>query len=325
MKPLLLGLILLPLLAVARQPASAASDVTSSNPPQSDAGQSENDTELESLLQRSWRIDHFRGFDNLLIGYRDRPDMVLLSRGPRSSTRIDTERLIQLKPAKTGVEAQDLVIFKSGKLRGTGILVDDLGPNRPMQIRMWLPALRKVRRFSEPDQDDIWGGSHLTYGDLYLRRVEDESHRRVEGGSFPDCLDDAADMGHWANSRLKTELQPWCGLVQRELVWIESRPRQQSEHYDRRLRLLDAKTGAEYQSEYFLKGRRVKRLQKNWFAVDSERPDALVYGFWSVKVFDEAGAVRAESLAWVPRDAYEWNRRVSPKLWSEKTLRRIKR
>jgi hypothetical protein len=306
MKRLLLLLILLPAAAMARSPAGS-------------------DIDLEALLQRSWRIDHFRGFDNLLIGYRNKPDMVLLSRGPRSSTRIDTERLIQLRPVEAGIEARDLVLFKSGKLRGTGILVDDYGPDRPMQIRMWLPALRKVRRFSEPSQDDIWGGSHLTYGDLYLRRPEDETHRRVEGGAFPDCLEDAAEIGRWANRRLKTRLQPWCGLARRELVWIESRPLRPSPHYDRRLRLLDAATGAEYQSEYFKEGRRVKRLQKNWFAVDPERPEALVYGFWSVRIFAAGGGISAESLAWVPREAYEWNRRVSPKLWSEKTLRRLKR
>jgi len=44
-----------------------------------------------------------------------------------------------------------------------------------------------------------------------------------------------------------------------------------------------------------------------------------------VLLFDKAGAVTAESLAWVPLEAYEWNRKVKPSLWSEKTLRRIKR
>ncbi len=284
------------------------------------------DKALDELLQRSWRVDHFRGFDNLLIGYRGKPDMVLLSRGPRSSTRIDTERLIQLRPKNPRLEAQDLVIFKSGKLRGTGILVDDYGPDKPMQIRMWLPALRKVRRFSEPDQDDIWGGSHLTYGDLYLRRPEDETHRLVDAGELPECLEDAAAIGRrWANATLKIELEPWCGLAGRRLLRVESRPLQPSPHYDRRLRLIDADSGAEYESDYFIGERRVKRLQKNWQPASPGEQEGLIYTTWSVLLFDEAGAVTAESLAWVPLEAYEWNRKVKPSLWSEKTLRKIKR
>lgn len=283
------------------------------------------DSDLNDLLERSWRVDHFRAFDNLLIGYRDKPDMVLLSRGPKSTTRIDSERMIQLKPKNPQLQARDLVIFKTGKLRGTGILIDDYGPGRPMQLRMWLPALRKIRRFSEPDPDDIWGGSHLTYGDLYLRRPHDETHGHVEGPEPPDCLEDAAAIGRWANGRLKTRIEPWCGLSQRPLTWVESRPRRPSPHYDRRLRLLDGETGAEYQSEYFLGGRLVKRLQKNWQPVSADRPDGLVWTFWSVRLFDEAGQVTAESLAWAPLEAYEWNRRVKPSLWSEKTLRRIRR
>jgi len=289
------------------------------------SAQEPQDDALQELLQRSWSVDHFRGFEQLLIGYRSKPDMVLLSRGPRSSMRIDSERLINLKPANPRLEAQDLVIFKSGKLRGTGILVDDYGPDRPMQIRMWLPALRKVRRFSEPDPDDIWGGSHLTYGDLYLRRPEDETHRRVQAGAFPECLEDAADIGRWAASRLKTRLEAWCGLSGKRLLWVESRPRKSSPRYDRRLRLIDADSGAEYQSEYFLDGRLVKRLQKNWQSLRDSGPDRLLWTFWSVKLFAPDGSVQAESLAWVPREAYEWNRRLGAKLWSEKTLRRIKR
>ncbi len=288
-------------------------------------GQTPQKDSLRQLLQRGWAVEHFRGFEQLLIGYRDRPDMVLLSRGTRSTTRIASERLINLRPANPKLEAQDLVLFKSGKLRGTGILVDDYGPGKPMQIRMWLPALRKVRRFSEPDPDDIWGGSHLTYGDLYLRRPDDESHRRVQAGAFPECLRDAADIGRWADQRLDTRLEPWCGLRGKRLWWVESRPLRPSPRYDRRLRLIDADSGAEYQSEYYLDGRLVKRLQKNWQSLSGSGPDRPLWTFWSVKVFDPAGRVEAESLAWVPPEAYEWDRRLSPKSWSEKTLRRIRR
>ena len=282
------------------------------------------DNQADAIAHQVYFVDHFYAFDNLLVGYRSAPDMILLSHSGKSVSTMKTERYITHQPKQKSLKTQDLVIFKTGKLRGTGILVDDFKQQQPMQIRMWLPALRKIRRFSEPELDDIWGGSHLTYGDLYLRRPEHETHEVVAPNASVSCLEDAASFNHWVAKHLKQRLQPWCDFDPEGLLWLKSTPREPSPWYDYRLRLIDRETHAEYQVEYFKAGDLVKRTQKNWHPAGLDDQRAQIWNFWTVKLF-ENGSISGESIAWIDEESYQWNQPVTRRLWSEKSLRQIKR
>lgn len=281
-------------------------------------------TDANHIAGQSYFVEHFYAFDNLLIGYRRLPDMQLLNLGQSKVSEILTERFVSHQPEQKGVKTQDLTIFKSGKIRGTGILVDDYVEDKPMQIRMWMPALRKIRRFSEPALDDIWGGSHLTYGDLYLRRPEHETHQLLTLENPPQCLEDASSFTNWTKDYLEKPIKPWCELSDTRWLLLKSTPVENSPWYDYRLRWIDAESFAEYQVEYFQHERLVKRLQKNWHATGLADPRALLWNFWSVIVFDGDKRV-GESLAWISDDSYQWNQSVDARLWSEKSLRQIKR
>ncbi len=280
--------------------------------------------DASAIAEQVYFVDHFYAFDNLLVGYKSAADMLLLSHSGKSLSRIETERFITHRPRQPALKTQDLVIFKSGKLRGTGILVDDFKQQQPMQIRMWLPALRKIRRFSEPELDDIWGGSHLTYGDLYLRRPEHEEHELLAANEPAACLADAASFNDWTAELLQQSLQPWCDFNRDRLILLKSTPLEPSPWYDYRLRLIDRDSYAEYQVEYFRAGRLVKRTQKNWHPVGLSDQRAQVWNFWTVKVFED-GEVAGESIAWIDDDSYMWNQPVDDRLWSERSLRRIRR
>lgn len=269
-------------------------------------------------------VDHFYAFDNLLIGYDKRPMMQLFSYSGKSVSQIATQRMITHQPAKAELKTRDLVIFRNGKLKGTGMLVDDFKALKPMLVKMWLPSLRKIRRFSEPDLDDIWGGSHLTYGDLYLRRPIHEQHELISDDNPGFCLSDPESMKTWIGERLDAELSAWCDIQQRTLLLLKSIPVEPSPHYDYRLRWVDPESYAEYQVEYFKGGERVKRIQKNWHSSGLDDPRAQIWNFWSVRVF-ENGKTVGESLAWVDDEAYQWNIPVDSRQWSERSLRKIRR
>ena len=86
-------------------------------------------------------------------------------------------------------KAQDLAIFRSGKLKGTGMLITDYVDDAKSQSYMiWLPALRKIRRFAQPAHDDAWGGSDFTFGDVALRKPFHETHELLGKETFNDCL-----------------------------------------------------------------------------------------------------------------------------------------
>jgi hypothetical protein len=278
----------------------------------------------QQIAEQVYFVDHFYAFDNLMVGYKKRPKMHLFNYSGKKVSQIDTERMITHRPSKPELKTQDLVIFRSGKLKGTGLLVDDFKQLTPMQVKMWLPALRKIRRFSEPDQDDIWGGSHLTYGDLYLRRPQHEVHEVVSREEPGFCLEDPVAMNQWIEDRLEQPLTPWCNSAQRELILMKSTPKETSPHYGYRLRWIDPVSFAEYQVEYFKDKQLAKRTQKGWRPAGLDDPRAQVWNFWCVRVFKD-DQVSGESIAWVDDDAYQWNVDVNSRLWSERSLRKIRR
>ncbi len=276
------------------------------------------------VSEQVYFVDHFYAFDNVLIGYQSAPDMLLLSQSGGAPSLIKTERMITHVPQQKGLKSSDLVIFKSGKLKGTGILLDDFTQEKPLQIKMWLPGLRKIRRFAEPALDDIWGGSHLTYGDLYLRRPRHEHHEWVTLENLPECLEDIEHINVWSHKLLKKDVRRWCDFDSDELIAIKSTPVETSPWYDYRIRLIDRHSYAEYQSEYFKSNQLVKRTQKNWHDTHLTDPRAMIWNFWTVVIFEDGKRI-GESLAWIEDHSYAWNQAIKKNLWSERTLRKIRR
>ncbi len=134
-------------------------------------------------------VNRFQSVRNISYGVGD-SRLVVLNLPPGKGPRINAlERQRRNDYSDGRIAARDRVVFRSGKLRGTGILVTDyVDPASDSSYMIWLPGLRKIRRFAEPDQGDIWSGSNLTYGDVYLRRAEDETHELLDEVPFPDCL-----------------------------------------------------------------------------------------------------------------------------------------
>lgn len=63
--------------------------------------------------------------------------------------------------------------------KGAGFMRWAYTPESKKNAEQWiyLPVLRKIRRVSVRDQNDAFLGSDLTYGDITLRRPEDDMHK----------------------------------------------------------------------------------------------------------------------------------------------------
>jgi len=104
-------------------------------------------------------------------------------------TTITVERYLNNDYSDGTTNTQDIAIFRSGKLQGTGMLITDYtDENKSQSYSIWLPALRKIRRFAEPAHDDAWGGTDFTFGDVTLRKPKDETHELLGTETFSDCL-----------------------------------------------------------------------------------------------------------------------------------------
>lgn len=266
-------------------------------------------------------VNRFAAVRNVSYGDDDSP-IVVLDRSAGGRMVVNTlERWRRNDYPDGAVAARDLVIFRSGKLRGTGILVTDYrdaAAGRAYSI--WLPSLRKVRRFTEPDPADSWGNTNLTYGDIYTRRPDDETHELLGRTAFEGCLG-ATELTDGQHDRRTRELpQADCSVRGRPAYRLRSRPKRPDPGYDERIVSVDVDTFADYRSVYYRAGEVVKVIDKSWRSMGLKDPRAQYWVYW----YAHTASSGQEGMAFVPPDKVHWNSDLDPDLWTEQSLRRIR-
>ena len=116
-------------------------------------------TDANAIIDQVYYVNHFYGFKNYAITRKGRKDItVLLSKSAGSAPTTNTlERYLNNDYNDGVTNAQDLAIFRSGKLKGTGMLITDyVEEGKSQSYMIWLPALRKIRRFAQPGHDESW-------------------------------------------------------------------------------------------------------------------------------------------------------------------------
>ena len=222
------------------------------------------------------------------------------------------------------IKAQDLAIFRSGKLKGTGMLITDYQDDAKSQSYMiWLPALRKIRRFAEPAHDDAWGGSDFTFGDVTLRKPFHETHELLGKETFNDCLGYIA-FGDKEHTRYTKNLpkEGSCSHKGKEVYKVKSTTKFENWWYDTRISYIDAKTFADYRSEYFKGDEKVKVIDRDWVPLGvGDDPRAVGWGYW----YGTTLATNNQTWAVIPSKVNAVDATYKDDWWSEKTLRKIKK
>jgi hypothetical protein len=242
------------------------------------------------------------------------------SAGSEPST-ITVERYLNNDYSDGVTNGQDIAIFRSGKLKGTGMLITDfIDDNKSQSYSIWLPALRKIRRFAEPAQDDAWGGTDFTFGDVTLRKPKDETHELLGKETFNDCLG-AIPKEESKNKYLPNPPDAACDHKGVEVYKLKSTTKRENWWYDYRISYIDTKTFADYRTDYFKGDKKIKVIDRDWQTLGQDDPRAQYWGYWYGKSFDSGH----ETWAVIPREIVQFNQPWDADFWSESTLRKIKR
>jgi hypothetical protein len=269
----------------------------------------------QQVAENIYFVNHFFAVDNISYGDRRHPMSLLNVPQKGRSRHYLMERHLNNRYEQGEIKARDLAIFRSGKLRSTGILLDIYkDEQRPLGFSIWLPALRKIRRHAQPDQADVWGGSVFTYGDIYLRKPDDERHELLGEVVFETCLK-AVSSSQWHVP------PPWCKIRGVTVLKMRSYPRKPHWWYDYRDQYIDPHSFADYRSEYYKNGSRIKVIDKAWESMKLKDPRAQYWLYWYGEDFTSG----AKGMAWAAKSHIKWNRQVSRKLWSLATLRKLSR
>jgi hypothetical protein len=274
----------------------------------------------EDIARQVYFVNHFYAFGNIAYGGDDRPRPVVLERLDDGTVGATSFERYANHVYEGAIKSRDLVIFRSGKLRGTGILVTDYRQGA-MDFLVWLPALRKTRRFAEPSPGERWGNSILTYGDIYLRRPDHERHALLGIERFGECLGELSPERLGPHRYAGLLPAGSCEPKGRRVYRLRSEPVADDWWYDHRIRWVDVESFADYRSLYYKDGKLVKRLDKDWRSAGLEDPRALYWHYWYARDPQRAD----EAVAVAPVGAVAWDLPLPARLWSESTLRRLKR
>jgi hypothetical protein len=273
-----------------------------------------------SVMQQVYFVNRHFAFENLMIGTKSSPVRMLTRQGERLSTGNTLIRSLNNAPTKSGVLFQDKVHFPTGKIRGTAILVTGYR-DRSASYSLWLPQLRKVRRISEPAHDDRWGGSPLTYGDVYFRKPGHETHELLGSETFDDCLGMFVLTADIPRHKLTGLPEKSCTKRGKNVYRVKSTTKYNNWWYDYRVVSVDKQTFADYRADYFKGDKLVKRIDKDWQVIDESDPRAVMWRYWYAHDYLNG----QEAVGYVDLDAVSWNQQVKASQWTERALRKIKR
>ncbi len=281
----------------------------------------------DEVAQQVYFANHFYSFDNFSIKRRGNTLSVLVNKAEGGSeTTIAVERHLNNNyPQDDVIRSRDLAIFHSGNLRGTGMLVTEyVDDDKSKDYMVWVPSLRKVRRFAQPNQEDAWGGSVFTFGDVTLRKPDDETHELLGRKKLRTCLGIMDSLEGKLFRYTGRVPERSCRHIGKEVYGLKSTTKFSDWWYDYRISYVDTKSFADYRTLYFKDGKLIKIIDRDWGLVNSEGegdPRALFWKYW----YGLDLVTGQESLAVVPRVVVNFNADISNNFWTESTLRKIKR
>lgn len=280
----------------------------------------------DEIIDQVFYVNHFYGFDNYGIGKKGKEITVLVNKSSgKKPTTITLERYLNNDYADDdSIKARDLAIFRSGKLRGTGMLITDFDePGKSQSYAIWIPSLRKIRRFAEPAHDDAWGGTDFTFGDVTLRKPNNETHELLGTETFSGCLGSVALKDNEKNKYTRKLPEASCAPDGKQVYKVKSTTKFENWWYDHRISYIDTESFADYRTDFYKDGKHIKVIDRDWRPVENASdPRQVVWGYWYGKTF----ATNHETWAVIPASVVTYNDASKKKsLWTEKTLRKIRR
>jgi len=287
----------------------------------------------KAIMDNVYFVNHFYAFKNYSIERSGRTitTIVKKSKGKKPLTETVERYLNNDYASDPKIKAKDLAIFRAGKLRGMGMLITDYEDDaKSQEYKVWLPALRKVRRFAQPAHDESWGGTDFTFGDVTLRKPKHETHALVGTQKLGMKLGGLVIPAAQQTATTKNLPGGTNEFAGREVYKVKSTTKFSGWWYDYRITYVDTKTFADYHTEYYKDGKKIKILDKNWQKTSNSDPRAQRWYLWYGKDLRNGH----ESLAFIPKKVTKKNqssftvgrKKYDPaNLWQEATLRKIKR
>ncbi len=278
----------------------------------------------EEIAKQVFFVNHFYAVKNLFIKRKGEKQVtVLASRDKGKRAKSNTLRRFLNNDYNEGeIRARDIALFHSGKLSGTGMLITTyVDDSKSQSYSIWLPALKKIRRFSEPPHDQSWANTDFTFGDIYLRKPHHENHELLGTTVLEDCLG-VMELSpkELKNKYLQQLHTAQCEHTGKTVYKLKSTTKFKNWWYDYRISYVDTKTFADYRTEYFKGDKKIKFIDRDWTSMKLDDPRGIFWRYWYGKNL----ITEHETMISIPQDFVTWNKDTgSGNLWTEDSLSQL--
>jgi len=277
------------------------------------------------IAQKSYNVNHSLYIKNMMIERKKRSMIMVIGRMPNKAPRITKiERFLSTEFNKEHIESKDLVIIRSGSLKGLGILMTAYtDATKSHEYLMWIPALRKVRRMAEPKDAGMGAGDIAFLEDAKLRRFHEEDYELIETKK----MDIELKMMPFKKGEFgrDTEALPYTETTtvkDRNIHVIKSTYKTKGHWYDYRVSYIDTEYFTNYISYYYKDEKLIKSVYRHWIPLENQAdPKAKTWYYWYSKDSDTG----YEMMTYIPKKLIKVNEKVKKSFWSERTLQKIKR
>ncbi|MCP5138097.1 MAG: outer membrane lipoprotein-sorting protein [Gammaproteobacteria bacterium] len=278
----------------------------------------------DAIAREVYTATHGGLVNNAVSKRHGQESAVIVNRVPLAMRHAGRRPIVQTfdtfvnnQPANPELESIRLAILTSGKAKDAGVMLENYKDTaRSSVITLWLPALRKFRRISEPAHDDVWFGSTITYGEISLRRPEHETHELLGEEVFNDCLP-VMELSDAEKGRYTLNMpEPQCEHKGRPVYVLKSTTKFSKWWYDYHISEIDKESFALYRTVYYKDGEKVKSIFIDWQPLD--RPDPrITYPRFIYAVMHTDGK---DSMVFVPRSTIALDVDLPDEFWTEKTM-----
>ena len=220
-------------------------------------------------------------------------------------------------------KSKDLVVFTSSQLKGTGVLAREyVDEKKSLEIMMWLPALRKVRRMAEPSKNMGYSAADVAFlEEAKLRRLDEDTYElvgtRVKSFEYERLKIKKAYLNKYTKQLPKNNKK-----ITAKVYVLKATPKENA-WYDYRLDYVDTKHFTNYETKFYVDGKISKIIQREWTKVKGIKDKrAYMWTYW----YSINPVTKFETVNFIPSEIIKSNvKGVKKTLWSERTLSKIKK
>jgi hypothetical protein len=280
--------------------------------------------DAKEIAKQVYFVNHQFYLDNQVLKSKGKHTVLIVRRVYGQKPRVlRVERYLNNNYSDGVTKSRDMIIFTSSNMRGVGVLAREFADEKKsLEILMWLPALRKVRRMAEPSKNMSYSAADVAFmEEAKLRRIDEDRYELV-GHQTVEFTFGQIKLKPSEIDRYTKALPSKQKKLVAEVYILKATPKEDA-WYDYREDYVDTKHFTAYRTDFYKENRVIKTIYRQWIKVKGiDDLRAYMWNYW----YSINPETKFETVNYIPSEVIQTNKKnIRASFWSEKTLRKLKK